>query len=1584
MIRYIRFLLSIILGFGSFALYAGDDPCNATNLSTSSTEFLIFDNSGNSDSGIEAPPLGGYLGSDIWFSFTMPASELSLLLQNAGMTDPAMAIYSGDCNDPLINYNVIDNNCDGSVDPELLISDLNTGETYFIRIWAQDGSNDGTFGIFLGTDVPTLLSFEVYDDASFQGDCIELTPEEDTMHGCAWYQLQIDFNEPFTHDMIANFGDNFFDGADGICLIYQTNGPDFCGSTGSGIGAEGINNSAIFEFDTYQNSGNPYFDPFFDHASFNVNGNMTHPASINGPVSLGNIEDGNDHTISFSWDPAGNSYDLFFDGALILSGSYDIINNCFGGNNLAYWGYTASTGGSNNNHIICPIGVEYNPATVAYEEVLICADESYNGWTESGFYIREEAIANNCIHQVHTLLTVAEESEPYTLEKYICNGETFEVEGEFFMDEGIYTINTQTTLGCDSTINLFLKVIKPTLEIVGAADFTCLTDSILLAVDFDVNYPIDELDFFWQTPNGTSQSDSIIAISPGLYSVNTFINYEDVLCLVSFEIELFIDTIPPILEEISDLTILCNTPIEDRILVAAENQGSSNLSWFFDNTLVGTDDTLSVNTEGTYTLVAQDPINGCINTTTANVILDGDIPQIEIQNDSLILNCFINEYIITPNITYQEPGTIVWENNSTIISNDASITINDPGVYLLMVTDVNGCNTMDSIIVSIDTLSPTLVIDDIVLPCDQIDTLINPITLSNNTSVLWDGPQELNNTLSPLINTAGIYTVTITNTNNFCTATGNMIVDLLGPTPELEILGNTNLNCDINTIDLNANVNQNDASLNWYNSEGVAIANTPNLSVTNSGIYIAEAISINGCQIIDSTIITIDTISPILILNDLLIPCDQTDTLLNTITLSDNTSALWDSPQEINNEFTPLISTPGAYSVTITDNTNLCTASGNMLIDFLGATPEVEITGNDVLNCNIINTEINANTNQDNASINWYSSDGTLIAADTGILIVNTEDIYTVEIISATGCSTTDSIEIIENIIFPIITLDTDTIDCDNLQATIEADITNGTIDNWETPADNNTTTSSITSDLAGIYTLSAINIETGCITTESIEVIDLSNPPTYTFESNSISCNDPNVILNLDITSVYQSLTWTYPDASTSNELSPEINIGGIYNLHIEVEGSCDLDTIIVIEIDTISPSYELDYGIIDCTTNNTFLNLTNVNNIESIVILSPTNEVFNNLENTVTQGGLYSISTIGSNGCTTNSFVEITSLLSDPEVTIEQDTLVSCDDPIATITALSNNTNLTYAWTDEEANPIGNNSTLDINNGGVYLLEIVDENGCNNTYSVTIEEQLELPQFNLSADSLSCDITTATILLESENILSDIVWSDMNGTINTEDQLVVDQIGWYYTEVSNQYGCVSSDSILIVENIDVPLLDLISADSVLLFPNEVSNISINELSSGNINYQWMPIEGLSCSDCLEPTITEFVHDNYQLIVTNEYGCTSTLAIHVRIKKITQVTIPNIFSPSSKDSSNDHFTLYGNENVELINEMYVYDRWGNLVYSNMNFAPNDPYLGWDGSYKGSSVVNGVYVYLFKVTTNDDEVLTFTGDITKI
>ena len=60
---------------------------------------------------------------------------------------------------------------------------------------------------------------------------------------------------------------------------------------------------------------------------------------------------------------------------------------------------------------------------------------------------------------------------------------------------------------------------------------------------------------------------------------------------------------------------------------------------------------------------------------------------------------------------------------------------------------------------------------------------------------------------------------------------------------------------------------------------------------------------------------------------------------------------------------------------------------------------------------------------------------------------------------------------------------------------------------------------------------------------------------------------------------------------------------------------------------------------------------------------------------------------------------------------------------------------------------------------------------------------------------------------------------------------------------------------------------------------------------------------------------------------------------------------------------------------------MYIYDRWGNLMFVNENFSPNDPNQGWDGTYNDNLVEQGVYVYVFKYVIDGREVIE-AGDIT--
>mgnify|MGYP001489689788 CR=1 FL=1 len=88
-----------------------------------------------------------------------------------------------------------------------------------------------------------------------------------------------------------------------------------------------------------------------------------------------------------------------------------------------------------------------------------------------------------------------------------------------------------------------------------------------------------------------------------------------------------------------------------------------------------------------------------------------------------------------------------------------------------------------------------------------------------------------------------------------------------------------------------------------------------------------------------------------------------------------------------------------------------------------------------------------------------------------------------------------------------------------------------------------------------------------------------------------------------------------------------------------------------------------------------------------------------------------------------------------------------------------------------------------------------------------------------------------------------------------------------------------------------------------------------------------------------------------------------------------------NIIKGGNNGGANGSFVISTNDQVLSIKRLRIYDRWGNMVFSNENFQPNDPSEGWNGTFMGRTVEQGVYVYVIEyVTRNAVNILS--GDLT--
>ncbi|RYZ59246.1 MAG: gliding motility-associated C-terminal domain-containing protein, partial [Chitinophagaceae bacterium] len=144
---------------------------------------------------------------------------------------------------------------------------------------------------------------------------------------------------------------------------------------------------------------------------------------------------------------------------------------------------------------------------------------------------------------------------------------------------------------------------------------------------------------------------------------------------------------------------------------------------------------------------------------------------------------------------------------------------------------------------------------------------------------------------------------------------------------------------------------------------------------------------------------------------------------------------------------------------------------------------------------------------------------------------------------------------------------------------------------------------------------------------------------------------------------------------------------------------------------------------------------------------------------------------------------------------------------------------------------------------------------------------------------------------------------------------------------------------------------------------------------------YLWSNSQTLNCADCPFPDAAPKNETTYRVEVSNNGGCKAQDEVTVRvICSNGNLFIPNTFSPN-QDGRNDNFYPRGN-GIGRIRSLKIYNRSGDLVFSNENFQANNPTAGWDGRYKGQQLPSDVFLYTCEVVCSNNEVLTYKGDVT--
>ncbi len=333
--------------------------------------------------------------------------------------------------------------------------------------------------------------------------------------------------------------------------------------------------------------------------------------------------------------------------------------------------------------------------------------------------------------------------------------------------------------------------------------------------------------------------------------------------------------------------------------------------------------------------------------------------------------------------------------------------------------------------------------------------------------------------------------------------------------------------------------------------------------------------------------------------------------------------------------------------------------------------------------------------------------------------------------------------------------------------------------------------------------------------------------------------------------------------------------------------------------------------------------------------------------------------------------------------EINEEQTNNVTCGDNMDGMITLNtfggNAGTITYNWTPNVSNS-NIASNLDV---GSYNVVIVDSRGCISVidHEITgpspIEFSIPIP------DEPMCngELTLVTVESASGGVGPNYTFS-VNGSPpqpvgsfipvpggTSHNILIFDSVGCSVDTtftINQPQGIVISLPEEIVINLgeDTELRPIVSS----LLPID--------------NYQWTPGNSLTDPTAMITRAGPFTDQNYVITATDVNGCTGSASVLVRVNKVKNIFVPNVFSPNF-DGSNDVLMVFPGPAVSRILGARIFNRWG----SEVSYVPELTLdrLGipiWDGTHNGTPVDVGVYVYAVTVEFADGELVVFKGDVT--
>ncbi|MEO9964863.1 MAG: PKD domain-containing protein [Reichenbachiella sp.] len=844
--------------------------------------------------------------------------------------------------------------------------------------------------------------------------------------------------------------------------------------------------------------------------------------------------------------------------------------------------------------------------------------------------------------------------------------------------------------------------------------------------------------YSWSFGNGSSsalQNPATTYTLAGSYPVTLNVTNSNG-CLSSIVKNVTVNPLPDL--NFGGVVASCAASIE----LDAANSGST-YSW--RNSVdfeISTDQQYEITADGDYSVIITNA-TGCEFEEDFSVTLNAPI-QPGLGSDRQVCGSFELD------AGYFDDATYAWSTGQ----NTREIMVTESGTYQVSVMDINGCEGTSEVTITFNDL-PILDLGNDLAICDGESVILN--AQNTGSTYTWSNGSDQQ---SIVVSTTDTYQVEVTNAQG-CVAQDQIQVTV-NPKPVVNFA--LDEKCPFEPIDFTNLTSISGGGLlsyQWSFGDGsFSTQSNPTKAYTASSDYDVNLIatSIHGCE---SSLTSKIDVHPNPVANFILNSvCQNEEFIIDNRSSAPDGSGLtyhWSvgdgrtfttEEPELNytnsGDYLVNLEVTSAYGC-VTSKSNTVTVNETPMLDFGGTIDRCD--GSFTLDAENVGSTYKWSDNSKNQTLE-----------------VTTSGTYTVEVTSAAGCVFNESVVVEFKGSDSPIDLGDDFAACgEALLDPMVSDIAYY----WSTGE----TTETIQVFSTGNYEVTTVSNDL-CIVADDINVT--INPiPEIDLGNELEACEGEVVSLDAEST-----LTVDYLWSTGSTSSSIQIDQAGIYNVELITDLGCSFIDEVEVLYHAI-PVLEFDAVIQACDEI-----LLDAGNFGSVFNWS-TGEESKTI--TISESDAYGVEVTNAENCVANASFDVI-ISESPNLDLGPDRQI-CHDEIAVLE--SGLTDVDHLWST-----LSTTSSLEVGSTGNYSLEVTSDAGCKSSDEVYIEVS---PQFSVDLGEDRVDCGESDLMLDAGIEGYTYQWQSDSGFVSTDQNIIGNTSGRYWVTVSDDLGCMESDTIYI-----------------------------------------------------------------------------------------------------------------------------------------------------------------------------------------